>query len=344
MKVLVTGAFGNVGQSTIIALSNKGYSIRCFDLRNDRNIKIAKKMQKRYPALEIFWGDIRRYEAVEKAVQGVQAIIHLAAIIPPLSEIKPDFAYTVNVEGSRNLIKAALKQEPKPRFIFTSSVSVYGRKMDLAPPRKISDSFDPIEEYGKHKITIEQELQQTDLPWTILRLGAVTPNYAPWNIPPLLFEIPLNQRIEVVHTLDVGLACANAVDAPVEGKVLHIGGGKRCQMLQREFLLKMLGAMGISMLPDEAFKVATNKEDWYHLDWMDTEEAQRLLKYQQHSLEDFTREFKKKIRFQRFLVTLFKPIVKSIILSKSPYYKEYKKLKRKRRVKTIATQINTTKT
>ncbi|MHA1686692.1 MAG: NAD-dependent epimerase/dehydratase family protein [Candidatus Heimdallarchaeaceae archaeon] len=344
MKVLVTGAFGNVGQSTIKALIEKKYKIRCLDIKTKRNMKTAKKIRKKYAQMEVIWGDIRDTSIVEEAVNGVQSIIHLAAIIPPLSEIKPDFAYSVNVEGSMNLIKAAMKQEPKPRFIFTSSVSVYGRKMHMPPPRKVTDILNPIEYYGEHKITIEKELQKTQLSWTILRLGAVTPNYVPWSIPPMMFDIPLDQRIEVVHTLDVGIACANAVTAPVERKILHIGGGPKCQMLERDFLMKMFDGMGLGMLPEEAFKIPNSNDDWYHLDWMDTKEAEELLQFQKHTLEDFIIEFKKTIRFQRFLIKTFKPIVKSIMLSKSPYYATYKKLKRRRKTHPLASQINTSKT
>jgi len=339
MKVLVTGAFGNVGQSTLKALFGKGYDIRTFDIKTKINERTAKKLIKKMN-FEIFWGDIRDKVSVEKAVKDVECIIHLAAIIPPLSEINPDFAYSVNVEGSRNLINAAKKRVPKPKFIFTSSVSVYGRQQNNPPPRKITDELKPIEKYGEHKIIIEKELKSSGLPWTIFRLGAVTAFYNPWKIPDILFEIPLEQRIEIVHTLDVGRACANAIETPTEGKILHIGGGKRCQMYQRDYISQMLEAMGIGMLPDVAFKAPKREEDWYHVDWMDTEEAQRLLKYQQLTLNDFIKELKRKTIFQRGLIWLLKPIVRLWLLNKSKYYRKYKKLQRKEKAKITALTIS----
>ena len=326
MRVLLTGAFGNVGQSTLEVLLKKGYSVKCFDLKNPRNLKIYNKMKK-LGYFDTIWGDIRDKEVTDDLVKDVDVIIHLAAIIPPLAYDKPDLAYDVNVTGATNILRAVERMESPPKLIYASSIAVHGNRMGHIPPTSISDPINPLEydNYAKHKVEMEKKLIDSKIPWTILRFAAITPFELGWNIPDIMYEIPLKQRIEIADTRDVGLACANAVEADTEGKILFIGGGEGNQLYQSDYVSKLLEALGIGMLPEEAFKPVKNIDDYYHCDWMNTAEAQKLLKFQRYSFEDFIKAFKKKIIFRRFLIKLFKPTVRGILLNKSPYYKTQKK-------------------
>ena len=84
MAVLLTGAFGNVGQRTLELLLQKGYFVRCFDLKNPRNSAIETRL-KQLGKFETVWGDIRDKKTIDEIVKGIDYIIHLAAIIPPLA-------------------------------------------------------------------------------------------------------------------------------------------------------------------------------------------------------------------------------------------------------------------
>jgi nucleoside-diphosphate-sugar epimerase len=326
MRVLLTGAFGNVGQSTLEVLLTKGYFVRCFDLKNPRNLKVERKMKK-LGQFETIWGDIRDQDLCSKLVKDVDVIIHLAAIIPPLAYEVPELAYAVNVGGATNILRAAESRKTPPKLIYASSIAVHGNRMGFEPPTKITDPMIPLDydNYAIHKMEMEEKIVNSNIPWTILRFAAITPFELGWNIPDIMYEIPLKQRIEVADTRDVGLACANAVEVDTVGKILFIGGGKGNQLYQLDYVSKMLEALGIGMLPEEAFKQPKSIDDYYHCDWMNTDEAQKLLKFQRHTFDDFLSVFKKKISFRRFLVKLFKPTVRGILLSKSPYYKEQRK-------------------
>lgn len=65
LNVLLTGAFGNVGLSTLKELIKRNYNIRVFDIKTKRNKRIANKYKKN---IKIFWGDLRYYKDVERAV------------------------------------------------------------------------------------------------------------------------------------------------------------------------------------------------------------------------------------------------------------------------------------
>ena len=334
MAVLLTGAFGNVGQRTLEILLEKGYSVRCFDLKNPRNSVIESRL-KQFGEFETIWGDIRDTNTIDEIVKGMDYIIHLAAIIPPLAYEQPELAYDVNVEGATNLINAIEKMDKPPRFIYASSIAVHGNRMSKDPPTRVDDPFDPLEydNYAHHKVEIEKKLWKSKIPWVILRFSAITPFELAWQIPDLMYDVPLDQRIEIVDSRDVALACVNAVKADVIGKTLFIGGGKGNQLYQREFVSKLLSVLGIGMLPEEAFKPVKNVTDFYHCDWMDTREAQKLLEFQQHSFDDFLKVFKKKIWFRRLLIKTSRPLVRALLLNKSPYYNQ-KKRSKKSRIKT----------
>ena len=106
-------------------------------------------------SFKTYWGDITDLEDVKRVVEDQDCIIHLAGIIPPLSERNPALAYNVNVRGTMNLIKAAKKQKKLPKFIFASSITVYGPKMNCEPPRCVDEPLNPTDNYTRHKVEIE---------------------------------------------------------------------------------------------------------------------------------------------------------------------------------------------
>ncbi|TFG33039.1 NAD(P)-dependent oxidoreductase [Candidatus Thorarchaeota archaeon] len=321
MRVLLTGAFGNIGESTLLALLEKNYDVICFDIPNEKNAKIAKKLEKQ-GKFETIWGNILDLPLVKSIIEDVDCIIHLAGIIPPLSETKPDLAKSVNLQGTKNVIQSAENKETKTKLIFASSVSTYGPTMHLQPPRTVDDPLNPTDVYTGTKVECEKIVGESSLPWTILRFAAAPPMELGSDIDSIIFEIPLDQRIEFVHSRDVGIACANAVEAETIGKTLLIGGGKLSQMIQREFVSRIFEGMGIGMLPDSAFRVATKPEEYYYTDWLDTEESQRLLQYQKRTFDDYLEEMKSQLGMMKYVAKLFKGQAQKRILKVSPYYKE----------------------
>lgn len=318
-QILLTGAFGNIGTHTYQRLIENDYKVRCFDLPSARNRAKARLIEH---VSEVVWGDLRKFEDVQKAVSGVDTILHLGFVIPRLSvtgvnsEDAPDFAYSVNVGGTQNLIEAIQQTYPKapPRFIFASSLHVFGRTQHLPPPRKVTDPVAPVEQYAKHKVVCEDMLKNSALPWSIFRLPATLP--VQLILDEGMYDVPLENRIEYAHGQDVGLAFANAINQPaVEHKTLLIGGGPKCQYIYRQIVERVMGVIGVGMLPESAFSKTP-----YSTDWLDTNESQALLGYQTRTLDDYLTDLKNLLAWRKPLISILNPWLRKWLLSKSRYY------------------------
>lgn len=113
----------------------------------------------------------------------------------------------------------------------------------------------------------------------------------------------------MVLDLDLAVAISNAVELmekgdSLNGKILDIGGGKAngFQRYGRDLTQSIFEVMGIGKLDEKCF---TTKE--YFLDWMDTEESQRLLQYQNHTYEQILELYLKPYKKFRPFVKLFSP-------------------------------------
>lgn len=117
--VLVTGGSGFVGKNFVKTLLNKGFKVRSFDLAPS---------DLKHENLECIEGNICDSELVEKIVEGIDTIFHTAAIIglkggSAVTKEYRDQSYSINIEGTKNLLKA-LRKAGGSRFIYTSSNSV----------------------------------------------------------------------------------------------------------------------------------------------------------------------------------------------------------------------------
>lgn len=213
-------------------------------------------------------------------------------------------------------------QPQKPKIIFTSSVAIYGGRLEnpLIRP-KDPPNPNPDDAYAKQKIKCEEIVRNSGLKWSIFRLTYIV-SINKLQMDPLMFEMPLDTCIEICDTKDVGLALANAVENDkIWGTVMHIAGGERCRISYRDYLNEMLDLFGIGhqFLPDEAFR----QDHGFHCGFKTTDQSQNLLKYQKHTLDDYFNDVRKKVFFLRLFTKMIRPIAQKFLLNKSVYYKEY---------------------
>ncbi len=325
-KVLLTGAFGNIGSLAIRELLLQGYSVVAFDKDGPITRKNAKPFSD--TNIRIVWGDITVKQNIEAALQGVDAVIHLAGIIPPLSESNPKLCHAVNVDGTRFIIEAMQKLPSARRLVIASSIAVYGKKQwRFTPPLTSSDPVAPDDIYGKSKAECEAMAQSSSLDWTIMRIAACPPvninNMDSFKGNPVLDCHP-DCRLEVIHPADAALAFVNALSCEAAiGKILLLGGGKKNQVTIQQQFAGMLTAIGQNPVPREAFHMKEPIE--FYGDWVDTEESQRLLKFQRHSVQQQHQEFWQSVGLIRYILLLFKPLAPLAswaVKQFSPYYKK----------------------
>ncbi len=316
MRVLLTGAFGNFGTTTLHSLLKQGYEVRCFDLDTKSNQKTAGNFENR---IETIWGDVRNPDDLAKAVDGSDVVIHLAFIVDMLrSDEQPEWAWEINVGGTKNLIDAIKAHSKPPKLIFASSTSVFGHTQHLDPPRTLSDPVQATSTYTRHKVECEELVKNSGLDWSILRI-AFSPPETGGRFEPELFQLEPDSRLEFVHPRDVGLAVTNAVSSTeIWGKTLLLGGGPDSQLVYRDFIRQLTDAIGIRPLPDEAFALAPSSP----LDWVDSTESQNLLNYQNYSFEDFINGIPTSMGFTKYVVRLLGPLIHRSILNQSPFLKQ----------------------
>jgi nucleoside-diphosphate-sugar epimerase len=318
MRVLLTGALGNIGSHTVEALLEEGHEVVAFDLESRRAHKLAARQDER---VRVRWGDVTDPASVRAALDGVDAVVHLAAILD--AERAPELARRVNVDATRGLIAQMEASPTARRLVFASSQGIFGDIQDREPPLRVDTPVSPTDEYGRHKVACEEAVRQSRLQWSILRLAAAPPirltGYS--HEPTILFEFSPDARLEYIHPADAGTAFARSVACEEAiGKILNIGGGEKCQLTHREFCNELMDAMGIGSLPAEAF-VRTEVRRFFG-DWADTEESERLLHYQRRGLSELKADMSRDLRTIVPLIRLLRPVVTWFILRASPYLKE----------------------
>ena len=324
--VLVTGALGLVGKATVKNLAAQGRHVVATDLATPATRKAAAAL----PAgVQIRWADLTDGAQVTALMSAVDpaAIIHLAAVIPPLCYANPALARKVNVDATANVVKAAVAQAYPPRVIQASSIAVYGPRN----PHHIADvltadtAVRPFDVYGGHKVEAETIVRNSALDWVILRLGGVLTVDLGLGVDPdmIYFEglLPTDGRLQTVDVRDVAHAFAAATTADVVGRILLIGGDDSHRLLQGEIGQSTAAAMGlVGGLPTGRRGDPDDDDGWFATDWMDTATAQEILKHQHYSWPQLLAETADRTGWKRYPLRLIAPLACEILERRSPYH------------------------
>lgn len=153
--LLITGGAGYVGSNLVRDALNNGYRVRCLDLLIYGGRAIVGLIN--HPDFQLIKGDVRDKNIVENALDGVDAIVHLAAIVGDLPcQAAPKSAYQINFLGTRLLADIARKKKIG-RFIFASTCSSYGIT-DTIVPADERRTLNPVSLYAETKVDCENYL------------------------------------------------------------------------------------------------------------------------------------------------------------------------------------------
>ena len=278
--ILITGGAGSVGRQLAGMFLAEGRPVRIFDLpfmdfsglEGEANVEVVK-------------GDITEKVAVEKAVDNVGGVLHLAALLPPSSERDRDKTFAVNVEGTRNISESLKSQQSGATLVFTSSISTYGDTSKEPDSIKINQPQNAIDIYAESKIAGEQILIRSGVNFVILRIASIA--VPAFLEPPEPWPFTPDQRVEMVHRDDVADAIKSAVDTEeAVGNVFNIAGGSTWRLTGRYYVRDFFNFMGAPV----EMAIYREKPGWN--DWYDTVESQKILNYQNRSYAYYSGEMK----------------------------------------------------
>jgi len=211
MTILVTGGTGLVGTRLLKRLANSGSDCRAL-------VRPGKQVPEGVAPVQ---GDLQEPESLKTAVNGVSAIVHLAAVFRTQDE---DAIWKANLDGTKNLIAAVKAQSPQARFIMASTILVYNN--DIPHPAREDDAAEPELAYPASKVAAEKELRNSGLTWNVLRFPFVYGDKDGHleSATPLLARMKRHpaQRFSLIHHQDIATAVELALSGVMDGHVVNI--------------------------------------------------------------------------------------------------------------------------
>jgi nucleoside-diphosphate-sugar epimerase len=211
MTTLVTGGTGLVGSRLLKHFVNAGLECRAL-------VRPGKEVPDGVERVE---GDLFDAGALQKAVEGVSAIVHLAAVFRTQDEKE---IWRANLEGTRALIAAVKQYAPQARFVMASTCLVYNE--GASRPGLEEDELHPSHAYPASKVAAEKELRESGLNWSVLRLPFV---YGDGDehlaaVPAIVSRMKWHpaQTFSLAHQRDVARAFEFALTGAADGQVVNI--------------------------------------------------------------------------------------------------------------------------
>lgn len=268
MHVLVTGGAGYLGSQVTAQLLADGLAVTVYDrLLYGAEALLAFRHHERFRLIR---ADVRDRDALRVALAGIDAVIHLAAIVgEDACAVDRSAAWSTNVDGTKSVIEV-VAQTGTPRLIFASTCSNYG----VAAPGELATEtaqLKPLSDYAKAKVECERLLlANNNLPCpTVLRLGTICGLSARMRFDLLVSEIARNAALGVpidvfapdawrpfLHINDAARAFRMLLEAPTD-KIAHKVFNVVGENIQKRGLVEM----SKRLFPQSSVKITDKKPD-----------------------------------------------------------------------------------
>jgi nucleoside-diphosphate-sugar epimerase len=160
MNILVTGGAGYIGSTLTSLLIQAGHNVRVLDVLLYGGQPLLHVWSS--PAFDFVHADIRDRSTLRKSLEGIDAVVHLAAIVgDPACARQPDEAREVNLEASLDLLSEC-RHAGVSRLVFASTCSNYGKMLN--PDEYVSETstLAPVSLYAETKVKFEKTLLDLD--------------------------------------------------------------------------------------------------------------------------------------------------------------------------------------
>jgi len=240
MRVTVTGGAGYIGACVVEELLRAGHETVSLDSLLHSQRPVLDELSVRGAGVVV--GDVRDHDALSSALQGADAVVHLAAIVgDPACARDPELSREVNVAGS-DAVVAAARDAGAQRLIFASTCSNYGRMSDPTIRLDERATLAPVSLYAEQKVELERRLLGNDhgaMQPTCLRFATI------YGVAPRMrFDLTVNEftrdlwsgrELEIfgaqfwrpyVHVRDAAIAVRTVLEAParqVAKEVFNVG-------------------------------------------------------------------------------------------------------------------------
>ncbi len=321
MNVLLTGASGTIGTEIMRQLAQLDtIRLTIFDIQNARTKKLFARYENK---VDIIWGDISNIDDLKYFPRNLDAVIHLAAIIPPLADENPELARKVNVVGTQNIIQQLEKTSPNAFLLYSSSIAVYGDHVQnpfISVQEPLNAGKDDT--YAQSKIESEKLIQHSNLDWSVFRLTAIMKNH---KISKLMFHMPLSTIMEICTPPDTARAFITAIRHRNElsGKIFNLGGGRSCYITYREFLNRSFQIYGLGKadFPEHAFA----DRNFHCGMYVDGDELEKILHFRNDTIDTYFDDQKRSVNpIVRFLSSGLRFFIKKGLLWQSEPLKAFR--------------------
>jgi nucleoside-diphosphate-sugar epimerase len=263
--------------------------------------KKAFARYERQEGIRIVWGDLRDFEKVLEAVNGVDYVLHPAAFIAPAADKNPALCREINCGGTENIIVAIKKQPDNGdniRFVYVSSVATYGDRLPPIHMVKVGDPLKPSigDFYATTKIAAERAVIESGLKyWAVMRQTYIAIPNVVSLLDPILFHQPVNTHIELITSEDAGYGLIQTLEVPDNfyGKVYNMSGGPACRVVFKDYIERMMKIFGLGdyrkIMPLNWFTLRNFHCCWYE----DSGVLNEYLGHWRHSLEDHYQQAEK---------------------------------------------------
>jgi UDP-glucose 4-epimerase len=209
--LLLTGATGLVGSRLLPRLASDGWSCRAL-VRRDADLPAG---------VEAVRGDLADPASLTGAVEGVDAVVHLAALFRTEDT---DAIWRANRDGTRALLDAVAAQAPQARVVMASTGNVYGT--GASRPGREDDECSPVAAYPASKVAAEAMLRDSGRRWAILRLpfvyGDGDGHLASMPVLAPRFGLHPAHSYSVAHHRDVHAAVRLALSGAMDGRIVNL--------------------------------------------------------------------------------------------------------------------------